>query len=93
MPIDNVYTYSAAHPSDISQMRFYGLKMSNLQVTEEWLKTQAAFTGKTYYYQQLSELQRVKEEVAACRKEILEKYPYDGKSTFKELLAKAVKGE
>ncbi len=93
MPIDNVYTYSVAHPSDISQMNFYGLQMSNLQVTEEWLTTQAAVTGKTYYYQQFSELQRVKEEVAACRKEILEKYPYDGKSTFKELLAKAVKGE
>ncbi len=93
MPIDNVYTYSAAHPSDISQMRFYGLKMSNLQVTEEWLKTQAAVTGKTYYFQQLSELQRIEKEVAACRKEILEKYPYDGKSTFAELLIQAIKGE
>ena len=30
-------------------------------------------------------------EVNANSKEILEKYPYDGKSTFKELLAKAVK--
>ena len=93
MALENVYTYSAAHPADISRMNFYGLQMSNLQVTEEWLKKQALATGTAYYYQQLSELQRVKEEVAACHKEILEKYPYDGKSTFKELLAKAVKGE
>ena len=93
MPLDNVYTYSTAHPADISRMNFYGLKMSNLQVTEQWLKMQASFTGKTYYYQQLSELQRIKEEVTACRKEVFEKYPYDGKSTFKELLTQAIKGD
>ncbi len=92
MALENVYTYSAAHPGDISQMRFYGLKMSNLQVTGQWLKIQAAATGKAYYFQQLSELQRIEKEVAACRKEILEKYPYDGKSTFAELLTQAIKG-
>ena len=54
MALENVYTYSAAHPGDISQMRFYGLKMSNLQVTGQWLKIQAAATGKAYYFQQLS---------------------------------------
>ena len=84
MPLEDVYTYSVAHPGDISQMRFYGLRMSNLEV--------AALTGKVFYRQQLLELQRIKEEVAACRKEVFEKYPYDGKSTFKELLTKAIKG-
>ena len=90
MPLEDVYTYSVAHPGDISQMRFYGLRMSNLEVTEQWLKKNAALTGKVFYRQQLLELQRIKEEVAACRKEVFEKYPYDGKSTFKDLLAKAI---
>ncbi len=72
-------------------MRFYGLEMSNLEITENWLKMQATFTGKVYFRQQLFELQKIKEEVAACRKEVFEKYPYDGKSSFKELLEEAKK--
>ena len=37
-------------------------------------------------YQQILELQ----ENIRCHQEILEKYPYDGKSTFAELLAKEI---
>lgn len=49
----------------------------------------AAVTGSWRYYQKVLELQAP--DLLAARKEILEKYPYDGKSTFKELLARALK--
>lgn len=38
-------------------------------------------------YQRIRELQ----ENIRCHQEILEKYPYDGKSTFAELLAQEIK--
>lgn len=48
------------------------------------LKYFAALTGDSFYYQKLAELR----EAAAARREIMEKYPYDGKSTFAEFLKK-----
>ena len=59
------------------------------QKLEYAYRKMAAVTGSWSYYQKVLELQAP--DLLAVRKEILEKYPYDGKSTFKELLARAVK--
>jgi len=48
-------------------------------------------TNDWQYYRRLVFLQHP--ETKAAKKEILEKYPYDGKSTFSELLAKAIENE
>lgn len=50
------------------------------------LQDKAANSGHWYYYAQLLDLQ----DSIRCHNEILEKYPYDGKSTFKELLIKKI---
>ncbi len=47
MALENVYTYSTAQPGDISRMHFYGLEMSNLEITENWLKMQKRRIKKT----------------------------------------------
>ena len=51
------------------------------------LQYQASKYNSWEYYQQILELQ----EDIRCRQEIMEKYPYDGKSTFAELLAQEIK--
>ena len=48
------------------------------------LQRNAVLTGDWSYYAQLLDIQ----DRIRCHKEILEKYPYDGKSTFEELLKK-----
>lgn len=50
------------------------------------LERMAVITGDWYYYNKLLNVRRERMEVEAAHKEILEKYPYDGKSTFAELL-------
>ena len=50
------------------------------------LQRKAVLTGAWTYYAQLLDVQ----DKIRCRKEILEKYPYDGKSTFAECLDKAL---
>lgn len=46
------------------------------------LQRNAVLTGDWTYYAQLLDIQ----DRIRCHKEILEKYPYDGKSTFAECL-------
>ena len=58
-----------------------------LKKKEQLLQQTAVLTGAWTYYAQLLDIQ----DKIRCRKEILEKYPYDGKSTFAELLEQAVK--
>ena len=48
------------------------------------LQRNAVLTGDWTYYAQLLDIQ----DRIRCHKEILEKYPYDGKSSFAELLKK-----
>ena len=50
------------------------------------LQSKACIYNSWEYYQQILEIQ----ENIRCHQEILEKYPYDGKSTFAELLAKEI---
>lgn len=66
--------------------RFVPAKSQSLEYA---YRKMAAVTGSWRYYQKVLELQAP--DLLAARKEILEKYPYDGKSTFKELLSRAVK--
>ena len=56
-----------------------------LRRKELLLQRKAVLTGDWTYYAQLLDVQ----DRIRCRKEILEKYPYDGKSTFAELVEKA----
>ena len=57
-----------------------------LERREKSLQQKAIVTGNWKYYQELLFVQ----ESLRCRKEILEKYPYDGKSSFSELVAEEV---
>ena len=50
------------------------------------LQSKACIYNSWEYYQQILEIQ----ENIRCHQEILKKYPYDGKSTFAELLAKEI---
>ena len=59
-----------------------------LEKTELSLKYMAAVTGNGFYYQKLLEVQNELHELKAAKAEITEKYPYDGKSPFAELLEK-----
>ncbi len=51
------------------------------------LQRNAVLTGDWTYYAQLLDIQ----DCIRCHKELLEKYPYDGKSRFAECLEKAKK--
>ena len=55
-----------------------------LKKKEHFLQQKAVLTGDWTYYAQLLDIQ----DRIRCRKESLEKYPYDGRSTFAELLKK-----
>ena len=59
--------------------------------SEQECRMLAYLTNDWRYYTRLAFLQNP--ETKAARKEILEKYPYDGKSSFSELLAKAIGDE
>lgn len=50
----------------------------------QFLQRNAILTGDWTYYAQMLDIQ----DRIRCHKEILEKYPYDGKSSFAELLKK-----
>ena len=69
----NYYNLSKVH---LIYDRNYELRMERM----------AVITGDWYYYNKLLNVRRERMEVEAAHKEILEKYPYDGKSTFAELL-------
>ncbi|MBR5965915.1 MAG: hypothetical protein IK015_07365 [Treponema sp.] len=49
----------------------------------------ASLTNDYRYYMRLSLLRN--KETKAAREEIMRKYPYDGKSTFAELLAEGIR--
>lgn len=49
----------------------------------------ATLTNDYRYYRRLALLRD--KETKAAREEIMSKYPYDGKSTFAELLAKGIR--
>ena len=57
-----------------------------LRRKELLLQRNAVLTGDWTYYAQLLDVQ----DRIRCHKEILEKYPYDGKSTFAQCLDKAL---
>ena len=69
----------------------YRLGQAGLENTELNLKYMAAVTGIGFYYQKLLEVQNELHEIKVAKAEITEKYPYDGKSTFEELLQKALR--
>ena len=70
-------------------MNLNRLDNNGLHTRELKFRYLAATTGDTIYYQKLLEVQKELRENALAHAEILEKYPYDGKSTFAELLEKA----
>lgn len=69
---------------------FYRLGKFGLEKAELNLKYMAAVTGSGFYYQKLLEVQNELHELKVAKAEIIEKHPYDGKSTFAELLDKAL---
>ena len=71
-------------------VNFNRLGKFGLEKAELNLKYMAAVTGSSFYYQKLLEVQNELHEIKVAKAEISEKYPYDGKSTFEELLQKAL---
>ena len=67
------------------------LSVAGLQKTEQNLKYMSAVTCDSFYYQKLLEIQKECHELKVANGEIAEKYPYDGKSTFAELLKNALR--
>lgn len=73
----------------LNETNYYNLRKVPLiydRIYELRLERMAVITNDWYYYNKLLNLRRERMEVEAAHKEILEKYPYDGKSTFAELL-------
>lgn len=60
---------------------------------EQYYQQMAVITDDTFYYQKLLELRTEKRELEACHKEIQNRWPYDGKKTFWELVEEGEKGE
>ncbi len=76
-----------------NETNYYNLNKvssANNNSLELRLERMAVITGDWTYYRMLLEVRKDKLEAQAAHKEILEKYPYDGKSSFAELLAAEV---
>ena len=71
-----------------SESSFVKVTIPESLTSEQECRMLAYLTNDWRYYARLAFLQNP--ETKAARKEILEKYPYDGKSSFSELLAKAI---
>ena len=78
-------------PRISSESSFVKVTVPESLTPEQECRMLALLTNDWQYYRKLAFLQHP--ETKAARKEILEKYPYDGKSTFAELLAKAIGDE
>jgi len=74
-----------------SERAFVKVTVPESLTPEQECRMLALLTNDWQYYRRLVFLQHP--ETKAAKKEILEKYPYDGKSTFSELLAKAIENE
>lgn len=73
----------------LNETNYYNLSKVPLIYDKNYelrLERMAAITGDWHYYNKLLNVRRKRMEVEAAHREILEKYPYDGKSTFAELL-------
>lgn len=53
---------------------------------EQYYQQMAVITDDTFYYRKLLEVRQEKRELELCHAEIMEKWPYDGKKTFWELV-------
>lgn len=60
---------------------------------EQYYQQMAVITDDTFYYRKLLEVRQKKHELEACHAEIMERWPYDGKKTFWELVEDGGKGE
>lgn len=74
-----------------SESSFVKVTVPESLTPEQKCRMLALLTNDWQYYRRLAFLQHP--ETKAARKEIFEKYPYDGKSSFSELLAKAIGNE
>lgn len=77
----------------LNDENYYNLTRAPLVYDKNYelkLERMAVLTGDWRYYDRLLEVRSRRIEAEAARKEILEKYPYDGKSTFSELLAEEI---
>lgn len=83
--VGRVATINEAGYGNFNRLGKFGLENTELN-----LKYMAAVTGSSFYYQKLLEVQNELHELKVAKAEITKKYPYDGKSTFAELLDKAL---
>ncbi len=78
--IQNVTNYFYLNKSFSKNNRSFELRLERMAIiTDDW-----------NYYKMLLDFRKNKMEENIFHREILEKYPYDGKSTFTELLATEV---
>ena len=84
-PINRIEPISRISPSpQIERVKPVTLKSMKQNLLA--LQYKACIYNSWECYQQILEIQ----ENIRCHQEILEKYPYDGKSTFSELLAQEI---
>ena len=77
----------------LNETNYYNLNRVSLVNDKNYelrLERMAAITGDWHYYNQLLNVRKERMELNAAHKYILENYPYDGKSSFAELLAKEI---
>lgn len=85
-PINRIEPISRISPS-LQIERVKPVTIKSMKQNLLALQSKACIYNSWEYYQQILEIQ----ENIRCHQEILEKYPYDGKSTFAELLAQEIK--
>ena len=87
-PVSRITAFSPIEPVH-KPRRVAPVSLKSMKQELLVLKQKAAQSNRWDYYQQILELQ----EDIRCHQEIMEKYPYDGKSTFAELLEQETKKE
>lgn len=84
-PINRIEPISRISPS-LQIERVKPVTIKSMKQNLLALQSKACIYNSWKCYQQILEIQ----ENIRCHQEILEKYPYDGKSTFAELIAKEI---
>lgn len=86
--IHKIGTVSNIRP--VRKINYSIFSLSELKNMELKMQRGAVLTNDWFYYQNILEIRKAKVEAENCSNEILEKYPYDGQSTFAQLLAKEI---
>ena len=84
-PASNIKPVGSVKP--VRKIDYSAFPLNELRIMEWKMQRRAVLTNDWFCYQNLLEIRTARVESENCIKEITEKYPYDGKSGFTQLLA------